>query len=142
MAENTDLRLTVDAWADIVTSNWLDKINKLNVQYSFQLEESIRYELINNAGGLPERVEFSYNYYGKFVDMGVGKGVSLGDVKDQRNDGSGRKARRPKKWYSTTMYAEVIKLREILAKKYGRIAAISIVENIDDNALRWTPYGV
>ena len=142
MAENTDLRLTIDAWADIVLSNWIDKIEKLRIGYSFQLDESLKYEIISNAGNLPERVEFSFNYYGKFVDMGVGKGVKLDQVKDQRGDGSGNKYRRKKPWYSKTMYAEIIKLREILAKKYGRIAAISIIENIDDNALRWNPIQV
>ena len=132
MAENTDLSLTVAAWADIVMDNWLDKIDKLKIGLSWQLEDSIKSTLISNAGGLPERVEFSFNYYGKFVDMGVGKGVEIGDVKDR-----GESRRRPKKWYSKTMYAQIIKLREILAKKYGRVAAISIIENIDDNALRW-----
>ena len=137
MAENTDLRLTIDAWADIVLSNWMDKIEKLRIGYSFQLDESLKYEIISNAGNLPERVEFSFNYYGKFVDMGVGKGVTIDLVKDRSDH-----RRRPKKWYSNTMYAEIIKLREILAKKYGRIAAISIIENIDDNALRWNPIKV
>jgi hypothetical protein len=132
MAENTDLRLTIEAWADIVTDNWFDKIDKLKIGYSFQLEESIRFELIGNSGNMPERVDFTFNHYGKFVDMGVGKGVEIGDVKDR-----GESRRRPKKWYSKTMYAQIIKLREILAKKYGRVAAISIIENIDDNALRW-----
>jgi hypothetical protein len=133
MADNTDLRLTVDAWADIVTDNFFDKIEKLKIGYSWQLEDSIGYELISNAGGLPERVEFAFNYYGKFVDMGVGKGVEIGAVKDRSDHG-----RRPKKWYSKTMYAQIMKLRDILQKKYGRIAAITIIENIDDNALKWT----
>ncbi|MBE0663736.1 MAG: hypothetical protein IH597_14875 [Bacteroidales bacterium] len=133
MAENTDLRLTVEAWADIVMDNWLDKIDKLKIGLSWQLEDSLKSTLISNAGGLPERVEFTFNYYGKFVDMGVGKGVTIDMVKDRSDH-----RRRPKKWYSATMYAEIIKLREILAKKYGRIAAITIIENIDDNALRWT----
>ena len=133
MAENTDLSLTIEAWADIVMDNWLDKIDKLKIGLSWQLEDSLRNELIGNAGGIPERVEFTFNYYGKFVDMGVGKGVTIDMVKDRSDH-----RRRPKKWYSATMYAEIIKLREILAKKYGRIAAITIIENIDDNALRWT----
>lgn len=136
MTDNTDIRLTVDAWSEIVISNWLDRIEKLGVQYSFQLEESLLYELIGNSGGLPERIEFSFNYYGKFVDMGVGRGVKLDQVKFQRMDG-GR--RRPKTWYSKVMYGQMQRLREIMQQKYARIGTLVIYENIDDNALRWTP---
>jgi hypothetical protein len=130
--ENTNPRLTVEAWADIVTDNWLDKIDKLKIGYSFQLGDSIGYELIGNSGGLPERVEFSFKYYGKFVDMGVGRGVTLDMVRDRSDH-----TRRPKKWYSKQMYAQIFKLRDILGKKYGSIGAITIIENFDDNALRW-----
>ena len=135
MAENTNLHLTVDAWADIVTANWIDKLQKLKIGYDFSLENSIGYELFSSTGGIPERVEFVFNYYGKFVDMGVGKGVSIGDVKSQRGENVGSRYRRPKRWYSKELYSQTLKLQEILAKKYGRIASLVIVENIDDNSL-------
>lgn len=142
MAENTNLNITVDAWADIVIDNWLDRITKLNIGYYFNLENEIEVSVMQNPGGLPSRVEFTFPYYGKFVDMGVGKGVKLEDVKSGGADyraGEGGHRRRPKKWYSKTFYAEVQKLTRILAEKYGKLGALTIVENIDDNALRWTP---
>lgn len=133
MASNTNIRLTVDAWADIVTSNWLEKIHKLKIGVSFQLEDSIQFELIGNSGRLPERIDFSFKYYGKFVDMGVGKNVTIELVNDKSFH-----RRRPKKWYTKVMYSQVMKLRDLLAKKYGHVAAISIVENIDDRSFRFS----
>lgn len=143
MAENTDIRLTIQAWADIVENIWMDKIDKLNIRYFGMLEESFKHEVIANAAGNVSRIEFAFNYYGKFVDMGVGRGVKLEDVKEaaisRKLDGRGTgNRRRPKNWYGKTFYAERMKLAEILAKKYAHKGSIIIVENIDDNALKWT----
>ena len=139
MADNTNLNITVDAWADIVIENWLDRIAKLKIGYYFQLENELAVAVQSNPGGLPTKVEFSFPYYGKFVDMGVGKGVKLEDVKSGAKDyraGEGGHRRRPKKWYSKVFYSEVQKLTRILAEKYGRLGALAIVENVDDNALK------
>ncbi len=138
MAENTNLNITVDAWADIVIENWLDRITKLNIGYHFNLERELTVSIRQNPGGLPSVVEFSFPFYGKMVDMGVGKGVKLEDVRSGAKDyssGEGGHRRRPKKWYSKIFYSEVKKLSVILAEKYGKMGALAIVENIDDNAL-------
>ncbi len=145
MAENTNLNITIDAWADIVIDNWLDKITKLNIGYHFDLERELAVSIRQNPGGLPSVVEFSFPFYGKMVDMGVGKGVKLEDVRSGAKDyssGEGGHRRRPKKWYSKTFYSEVQKLTAILAEKYGKMGALAIVENIDDNALRQTPTAI
>lgn len=139
MSENTDLRITVEAWTEILIDAWLDRIAKLNIGYYFQLEDSFEHEIIGN-GSLPTEVRLMFKYYGKFVDMGVGRGIKLEDVKSNRMDfsaGVGGSARRAKKWYSKTFYSEVMKLGEILARKYGRLGMLSIIENYDDNAMRW-----
>jgi hypothetical protein len=139
---NTDLNLTAEAWAEIVIDNWLDKISKLNIGYSFQLERNFIHEIARGPNGVPTLISFSFPYYGKFVDMGVGKGVRLEDVKSGASDyraGEGGHRRRPKKWYSPVFYAEVQKLTRILAEKYALMGSLAIVENIDDNALRWNP---
>jgi short-subunit dehydrogenase len=57
--------------------------------------------------------------------MGVGRGVKIGDVKESATSRrlSGKmlgNRRRPKKWYSKTFHAEVMKLSEIFAKEYGQ----------------------
>ena len=134
--ENLNVNLTVQAWADIVIQIWLDKIERLRIQYSYQLADSFVNHVISHSNGDVQRIEFAFNYYGKFVDMGVGKGVSLEDVS------SPDVRRKPKPWYSRTFYAEVQKLAKLLAEKYARKGVLVIVENIDDNALKWTGQNV
>ncbi len=138
MTENTNIRLTAEAWADITIERWLDKQVKLQVGWTGALKD-IGYE-IHGTHDTVSQIGFSYEYYGKFVDMGVGKGVKLEDVKSSQQEwrqGVGGSRRRAKKWYSRTFYSEVKALTEILAQKYPLRAAITIVENLDDNALKW-----
>lgn len=143
MTENLNQRLTVDAWAEIVIDRWLDRLAKLNIGYYFQLEDSLTYDLIGSTDMIRE-IRFIFNYYGKFVDMGVGKGIKLEDVSENRiaRRGDGGSARRPKKWYSKVFYAQVMRLSEIIAQKYGAAAVLGIIENYDDNALMWSPRNV
>lgn len=126
MSENTQLSETVLAWADIVIRNWEEKIHKLHVTDSYQLLNSFQHHVVLNANGDPLLVEFAFNFYGKFADMGVGKGTNLVE--------QGNGLRKVKPWYSKTFFSEVKKLGEILAEKYARNAALIIVENIDDNS--------
>ncbi len=136
MIENTNLTLTVEAWAEITIDNWLDKIDKMGIGYTFSLESDIRSEVISSASYMPSQVSFNFPFYGKFVDMGVGRGVRLEDVTFGRQDHNARQGghrRRPKPWYSKTFYAEVMKLSKILASKNARLGALIIVETICDN---------
>lgn len=128
MSTNTQLDETLQAWADIVIRNWEEKIHRLKVYDSYQLLNSFTQHVVLNANGNPERVEFTFNYYGKFADMGVGNGVSLEYI------GSGK--RRPKQWYSKTFFAEVKKLGELLAEKYALKAALVIVNGVEGNSIK------
>ena len=64
--------------------------------------------------------------------MGVGRGVSLANKKFLNIN-----KRQEKPWYSKTFLLEVKKLQNILAVNYAKISALTIIENLDDNALRW-----
>ncbi len=128
MTQNRNLTLTVEAWADIVIDNWLNNLAKLKIGYYFQLQQTLSHEVLGaSAGRLPNAVQFSFELYGKFVDMGVGKGVKLEDVKSGAHD------RKPKKWYSKTFYSESLKLSAILGEKYAYLGAITIVEQLCDS---------
>ena len=131
MADNTNISLTVEAWAQITHDRWLQKIDTMHISNTYELVNSFIHQVISDSGGDPERIEYAFKYYGKFVDMGVGKGIKLADI------GMREIKRRPKKWYSPVLYAEVKKLALILAQKFGRLGAVTICENIDDNAERW-----
>lgn len=139
MAENTNMKITANAWAEIVLEHWLQQIWKLNIgTYRHDLEESFDVNVMGNENAVSQ-IRFMFNYYGKFVDMGVGAGIKLEDVKENAIDrrvGEGN-PRRPKRWYSPVFYAQVRRLAEILGEKYGNLGVLGIIENLDDNALRW-----
>jgi len=125
MAQNIDIGLTVEAWADIVIKNWRRKITELNIGVTGALYDSFVFEVIGNAGGNPERIDFAFEYYGRFVDMGVGRGVYVG------NPGDVQTRRKAKPWYSKIIFGQAAKLSEILAEKYGILGASVISENIN-----------
>lgn len=133
MAENLNINLTVQAWADIVITIWLNKIEQMRIQDTHQLADSFSNHVISHANGDVQRIEFAFNYYGKFVDMGVGRGFTIDEVNSPNNK------RKPRPWYSRSFYSEVRKLSALLAQKYARKGALVVIENIDDNALKWTP---
>lgn len=113
MAENLDLSLTVEAWADITIKNWLQKILQLKVIDTRALFTSFEFHITKHAGGDPAKIEFAFLYYGKFVDMGAG-------------------ATKAKRWYNKQFGKEIAKLREILAEKYAEKAAFAVVDAISN----------
>ena len=124
MAANLNLTLTLQAWMDIVIKIWRNKISEMDIGSSGELFDSFVGTIISNSGGSAERIDFAFNYYGKFVDMGVGSGVYVG------NPGDVLTSRRPKRWYSPVFYSQTLALRDILANKYGMIGASIVSEGI------------
>lgn len=125
MAENTDLGITVDAWAKIVIERWEQKITQLGIRRTGKLLNSFQHYINTQAGGNPDKITFAFEYYGKFVDMGVGRGVNMQEV--------GNSNRRPKPWYSKTFWSQFEKLKDLIVQKYeikGQMSIISEMENI------------
>ena len=75
-----DINETVHAWADIVLKIWHNKITELQVYDTGALYESLKNSLFTAAGNDVNKVEFSFQLYGIFVDMGVGKEIEKGMV--------------------------------------------------------------
>jgi len=129
-----------DAWARITIKRWRRKMHQLKIGQTDQLYYSFLKEVVGAANGDLIKIDFAFKYYGKFTDMGVGRGRKMADVGPSRTSlklrgrmlGGGRK---PKKWYSPTFFAEVGRLREILAEHYAHLGALTIVENIGDNSI-------
>lgn len=120
---------TVQAWADIVIKEWDKKMTALRIGSTGTLLQSFANHVHWNAGGDMQKVEFVFEYYGKFVDMGVGNGVKL----DNRDAliGVGLTGRRPKPWFTDTFYKEVAKLRYILSERTARNTQLMIVRNME-----------
>lgn len=126
----------IEDWAKFTAERLQKSIEKRGIGVTGSLKYSILYDLMSAAGGEIGSTKHEFNYYGKFVDMGVGKGQKIEDVK---SNGDlimfGSATRSPKKWYSETMYAEIAILKDLLAVKYGEDAANIIKEGITGNLL-------
>ena len=120
MADLNIVSLSVEAWAIIVIKRWESKIALLGIGKTGSLAQSFAQHVFTQSTGDPEKIEFTFNYYGKFIDMGVGKGGS----------------RLTKPWYSKTFYSEVKRLGELLCQKYAYDAQTSILNNIEINGTK------
>ena len=124
MSENTSINETLEAFAKIVIEKWERKVMSLGIGKSSDLINSFHHHVHLEANGSPKLIGFTFNYYGKFVDMGVGKGVKSGEWQGTN--------RNPKAWYSSIFFGQVKALGHIMAEKYAMEATQIIVENSAD----------
>ena len=134
-------REIAEAWAKITIIKWKKKLASNKIGDTGNLLKSVKYNVLASAQGNVLKITLLFEYYGRFVDMGVGKGVKIGDVKESAASRklSGKmlgNRRRPKKWYSKTFHAEVMKLSEIFAKEYGHRGVVAITENLSDKSIQ------
>jgi hypothetical protein len=134
-------REIAEAWAKITIIKWKKKLASNRIGDTGSLLRSFKYDVLASAQGNVLKITLLFEYYGRFVDMGVGKGIKIGDVKESAASRklSGKmlgNRRRPKKWYSRTFHAEVMKLSEIFAKEYGHRGVVAITENLSDQSIQ------
>jgi hypothetical protein len=131
MQEKANINQLAADWARITIDRWRKQIQKKRIGQSGKLFNSFVSNIIRNSDGNPSKIELSFLYYGRFVDMGVGRGISIGGQMDERTMRGRaealRNARRPKKWYSPTKGAETQALAQLLAREFG-IKGINIME--------------
>lgn len=109
-------------WAEIVIERWQRGLTRPRrarpAVDTGHLLKSFTSQVVADAAGDPEKIVFTFAYYGRFVDMGVGRGVPIEKVPQSR--------REPVPWYDKRFRKEVNKLAELLAERYGREAALDI----------------
>jgi len=112
---------TLKAWADIVIERWEFRIAALNVVDTGELLRSFQAQVTADSNGNGEKIVFTYAYYGRFPELGVGKGVPAGTASN----------RKQKPWYTKIFFGQVNQLARIMAEKYGQEAIVGIVEMIE-----------
>jgi len=72
-------REIAEAWAKITIQLWRKNLTRMKIGYnsSGDLNRSFKYKVLNGSRGNVDRIEFAFHYYGKFLDMGVGKEQGL-----------------------------------------------------------------
>lgn len=112
-------------WADIAIQVWKRNLTRLNIGQKGQLFDSFQFFIRQQSGGTIQSIDFEFLAYGRFVDMGVGKDVPIG------NPGNVTTKRKRKPWYSKSIWHEIKRLREILEQQLGKNYADRIVAALE-----------
>jgi hypothetical protein len=130
---NLDTDKLATEWAKYTVLHLQEYIEEhMSAAATRELMKSIRNELSRNGGNI-DKVVLKFLQYGRFWDMGVGRGVPIGGAGSgafsaARNDnGTLKKYRRkPVKWFSKTYYREVQSFKELYAKMFNKEIPIQI----------------
>ncbi len=123
MVENLNIKLTAEVWLKILIEKFEDKIRKLGIVDTNFFINSFIGDVISNSNGDLSRIELAFAYYGKFPDMGVGKGITLADV--------GHKGRRrQRRWFNPVFWRQYKRLVVILTKKAALRGITTIIETL------------
>lgn len=122
-----ELRQTMEKWARITIKELRQSMVNMYIGQTGNLYKSFEYKLQTDAAGMPTKITIGFWYHGRFVDMGVGNGIKLENVKSNRevwagmskSARKGKTPRKPKKWYSPVIYHEYQRAVEILRGKYA-----------------------
>ncbi len=100
-------------------------IDTMNIGHEGDLDDSFRFNV--RKGNSVVSANLSFNFYGRFVDMGVGKGTTLverqtGRLLFEGRAGTGNK-RKPKPWFSPQYVFEKDRLAEITAEAMAALSA-------------------
>jgi hypothetical protein len=115
-------------WLDITISRFIDNMRKLRIQDTGTLMASFQKQVVGSAEGRLQ-LRLSYALYGKFVDMGVGRGMAAGVRKGddgydrvRRNRGQLRRhTRKPRDWYGREISYQTKRLSELMLDLYGTV---------------------
>lgn len=126
---SAERRKLIEDWTNYTSDRLKKKQMRLKIGKTMELYNSTKGMVM---GGLdPTGTRHQFLMRGRFVDMGVGRGQKIADVKGNADLrgllGIGRK---PKKWYSKTFAAETARLTELLADKYASQSALLMKENL------------
>lgn len=128
--DKINMRALAKEFPVIAKKEMVERFRKLKIGQSGDLLEGMDFRgkvLINGV-----MVEIDYLYYGMFTDLGVGNGISMGDVAVSKLIGSGRK----KKNWTRGLAA----MRHRLGELYSQIAVEEISQHANqsyDRTLRF-----
>lgn len=143
MADNAMVEKMYDElnlWAYRVANRIKDNFTKMHInrvahgKYTGDLYRSIYWQVHKMAGGNKGRIEFFYEYYGRFVEMGVGNGFKKTEVPPMRGMNvipiPGRK-RVAKPFLTSEIRFHARWLAERLEEVFGVDAGLAIMRNFE-----------
>jgi len=126
MAAEKTIDQVINNWAIITVDKFQEALVRMDVgEVDGTLMRSFKTE-VQAKGGDAFAVIIRFLNYGRFVDMGVGRGQPLGFKNVQliggNRYGKTNNKRQPKKWYSKTKTREVAVLRFLMARNFSILA--------------------
>ena len=125
---------TVEKWLEYTLDDLRASIRKLKINDTGHLLASVEGHLVAAAGGDVQKLSIAYAAYGKFVDMGVGRGMGAGIRKRDTDytrirDERGRlhqHTRQARAFSSKVIGKQSFRLSLILSDYYGATTIASI----------------
>ena len=122
-------------WLDFTVDNFVDNMRRLRIRDTGALMASFRKQVIGSAEGQLQ-LRLSYALYGKFIDLGVGRGYGAGvrggdDGYDRLRNGRGQLRRREHKarqWYAKELAHQTKRLAELMSELHGSILIATVAE--------------
>jgi hypothetical protein len=112
-------------WGDYVEERLKVALTDLNVGYTQELLTSLSHRVLASAANHRGRFEQLFKEYGRFVDMGTGRGGRVQTEKNKRRAlrrNTSAQGRQAKKWYSKTFFGSLNKLIGNLSANYAAFA--------------------
>ncbi|UOQ99915.1 hypothetical protein MUN81_10530 [Hymenobacter sp. 5317J-9] len=136
MSEPISPRQLALDWLDITVERFVANMRRLQIENTGHLLASFKKNVIGEAGADRLRIQLSYALYGKFVDMGVGRGHGAGirkgdDGYDRLRNSRGqlrRLARKARPWYSKEVAHQTKRLSELMLDLYGQVLVAKTVD--------------
>ena len=129
---------TVEAWLEYTLIDLRENLRKMKINDTGHLLASVEGHLVAAAGGDVTRLSIAYAAYGKFVDMGVGRGMGAGirkvnseyaRIRDERGQ-LYKFSRKPRPFASKVIGKQAFRLGVLLSDYFGE----TIIANLE-NAL-------
>lgn len=118
-------RAFIDAYNTTQVNIWKDRIRILGVIRTGRLLRSVApVSLIHDADYLDFSLKQSFQYYGIWVNFGVGREMKAG----QRLPEGSHPRRRAKRWFDRSHFRSVANLRDFMAQNLGR-EFVAIISN-------------
>jgi len=138
-------KVDLEKWAEIVIENWRYNIASRQLIHTTDLLNSFQATVTAEADGDKALISFAFQYYLRMIDMGVGKGTSLenkGALAESRRTLGTQKGNRRKAEpvYSRTLYAEIMRLGELLAENYSLQGVLAVTNEFSHDSDTPTTY--
>lgn len=130
-------RKWIEAWNSTMLDIWHDRIRKLRVRDTGALFDSLqKFSIKTDPDGKFLELEIKHEFleYGLWNDLGVGRGVDIGNTHKRDQDGW-QNPRKRRKWESRKYYASTMRLKEFMAESLGE-EFIGMVADLDADTLR------